>query len=102
MRGARTIRSLALVATTTVALGAATAAPAHAHERWFVENSDGGDWGFFFSTLPLTLTAVVAVAAVAWRMVAMRLPTPELKALQPLGRLAPWVPRLVAIHLGVT
>jgi uncharacterized membrane protein YphA (DoxX/SURF4 family) len=102
MRGAHPIRSAALVAVTTVAIGAATAAPAHAHERWFVENADGGDWGFFFSPLPLVLTAVVAGAAVAWRMAAVRLPTPELKALSPLGRLAPWVPRLVAIHLGVT
>ena len=102
MRGAHPMRSVALVAVTTVAIGAATAAPAHAHERWFVENSDGGDWGFFFSALPLSLTAIVVVAAVAWRLVALRLPTPELKALRPVGRLAPWVPRLVAIHLGVT
>jgi len=96
------MRSVALVAVTTVAIWTATAAPAQAHERWFVDNSDGGDWGFFFSPLPLALTAIVAVAAVAWRLVALRLPTPELKALRPLGRLAPWVPRLVAIHLGVT
>lgn len=102
MRGAHMIRSTALVATTTVVIGAATAAPAQAHERWFVENTDGGNWGYFFSTLPLTLTAIVAVAAVLWRLVALRLPTPELRALRPLGRLVPWVPRLVAVHLGVT
>src|SRR3712207_3673975 len=102
MRGAHLIRSAAVVATTTVARGAATAAPAQAHERWFVEDADGGDWGYFFSALPLTLTALVVAAAVVWRLVALRLPTPELRALSPLGRIAPWVPRLVAIHLGVT
>ncbi len=96
------IRSAALVATTTLGIAVATAPPAQAHERWFVENADGGDWGYFFSALPLALTVAVVVAAVLWRAAALRLPTPELRALRPIARLAPWVPRLVAIHLGVT
>jgi len=77
------------------------AAPASAHERWFVENTDGNDWGFFFSPLPLTLTVAVVAVTVVWRVVAHRLPTPELRVLRPLGRLVPYVPRLLGIHLGV-
>lgn len=30
-----------------------------AHERWFVDPSIGGDWGFFLSPLPLALVAAV-------------------------------------------
>lgn len=72
------------------------------HERWFVEQTPGNDWSFFLSPLPLSLTLVMVVVTVAWRWTAFRLPTPELAVLAPLGRLAPWVPRLLGIHLGVT
>lgn len=72
-----------------------------AHERWFVESQAGGDWSFFFSTLPLVLTAAVVAVTIAWRLVALRLDRPELPFLAPLGRLVPWVPRLLGIHLGV-
>ena len=82
--------------------GVVTAVPASAHERWFVDNQPGGDWGFFFSPLPLVLTAVMVLVTVAWRYVAFRLPSPELGFLRPVGRLAPYVPRLLAIHLGVS
>lgn len=78
------------------------AAPASAHERWFVEGDAGGDWGFFFSPLPLALTAGVIAVTVIWRLAARRLPSPELPVLSPLGRLVPFVPRLLAIHLGVS
>lgn len=71
------------------------------HERWFVESQEAGDWSFFFSPLPLALTAAVALVAVAWRLVALRRDRPELSFLAPLGRLVPWVPRLLGIHLGV-
>jgi hypothetical protein len=43
----------------------------------------------------------VAIAA-AWWFMASRLPRPELGWLRPLGMLAPWIPRLLAIHLGVS
>ena len=82
--------------------GILTAVPASAHERWFVDNEPGGDWGFFFSPLPLALTVVMVVVTVVWRLVAFRLPSPELRFLRPVGRLAPYVPRLLAIHLGVS
>lgn len=71
------------------------------HERWFVESQQGGDWSFFLSPLPLVLTVAVVAVTVAWRLVALRVDRPELSFLAPLGRLVPWVPRLLGIHLGV-
>ena len=71
------------------------------HERWFVESQPGGDWSFFFSPLPLFLTAAVVAVTMVWRLVALRVEGPELPFLAPLGRLAPWVPRLLGVHLGV-
>jgi len=71
------------------------------HERWFVESHSAGDWSFFFSPLPLLLTAAVVAVTVAWRLVALRVHRPELPMLSRLGGLVPWVPRLLAIHLGV-
>ncbi|RYC11466.1 hypothetical protein [Nocardioides zhouii] len=71
------------------------------HERWFVESQQAGDWSFFFSPLPLVLTTAVVVVTVLWRVLALRVDRPELAFLAPLGRLVPWVPRLLGIHLGV-
>lgn len=71
------------------------------HERWFVESQPAGDWSFFFSPTPLVLTAAVVAVAVIWRLVALRIDRPELPFLAPLGRLVPWVPRLLGVHLGV-
>ena len=71
------------------------------HERWFVESQQAGDWSFFLSPLPLALTAAVVAVTVLWRAVALRVDRPELAVLSPLGRLVPWVPRLLGIHLGV-
>lgn len=90
------------------AVGALTAAavlvstPAHAHQRWFAEHADGGEWSFFFSPVPLALTATVIAVTVVWRIAAHRLPRPEIGVLRPLGGLAPYIPRLLAIHLGVS
>lgn len=93
----RTTASLALAGSSVL-----LASPADAHERWFTENTDGGEWSFFFSPLPLALTLAVVVVTVLWRLAARRLPRPEIGLLRPLGRLAPYVPRLLAIHLGVS
>lgn len=71
------------------------------HERWFVESQPAGDWSFFFSPLPLVLTAAVVAVTLVWRAVAMRVDGPELRLLAPVGRLVPWIPRLLGIHLGV-
>ncbi|WP_298454887.1 hypothetical protein [uncultured Cellulomonas sp.] len=106
---ARTTPTLAVLAGRAAAvtgaaavLTLAAAAPASAHERWFADLADGGDWGFFLSPLPLALAATMVVVTVAWRLVARRLPRPELGVLRPMGRLAPYVPRLLGIHLGVS
>lgn len=72
-----------------------------AHETWFEETGAPRDWGFVLTPVPLLLCTTVVVVAVAWRFAATRLPRPELAALGPVGRLAPWIPRLLAIHLGV-
>ena len=49
----------------------------------------------------MLLVATVA-AAILWRLASRLFPTPELPLLRPLGRLAPYVPRLLAIHAGVS
>lgn len=71
------------------------------HERWFVESQKAGDWSFFFSPLPLVLTTAVVLVALLWRVLALGVDRPELPFLAPLGRLVPWIPRLLGIHLGV-
>jgi uncharacterized membrane protein YphA (DoxX/SURF4 family) len=91
-----------VAATVVLLLPLLVADPASAHERWFVENTPGGDWGFFFRPLPLLLVALAAAVTVAGRWAAVRLPSPELRMLRPLGRLTPYIPRLLAIHLGVS
>jgi hypothetical protein len=93
-----------------VVAGVATAAlagasPAAAHEKWFVDEPGSYPTDWAFALRPVTLGLIVAVAAVAalWRYVAVRhLPSPELPALRFAGRIIPYVPRLLAIHLGVS
>src|SRR4029079_5684413 len=72
------------------------------HESWFTNVRPPFDWGF--GAQPMTLLAIVVArwAAVAWRVIGGRLRRPELPFLEPLGRLSPWVPRLLAIHAGVS
>lgn len=73
-----------------------------AHETWFTDQRPPFDVGFL--TEPWTLAAIAAavLAAVVWRLVAARLPQPELPFLTPLARLSPYVPRLLGIHAGVS
>jgi hypothetical protein len=75
-----------------------------AHEKWFVDNPGAfhADWGFALETASLLLILAVVVVALVWHLVGGRLPRPELPFLAPLGRLAPWIPRLLGIHLGVS
>jgi hypothetical protein len=73
-----------------------------AHQRWFTPERPPADWSFVAEPATLALIAAAVVLAVAWRSVGRRLPKPELPFLAPLGRLAPWVPRLLAIHAGVS
>ena len=75
-----------------------------AHEKWFVDDPGAfhADWAFARTASSLALIAAVAVVALVWHLVGARLPRPELPFLEPLGRLAPWVPRLLGVHLGVS
>lgn len=100
--GARTAARASAATALALLVGVLVAGPAAAHARWFADHATGGEWSFFFSPVPLALTAGVVAVAVVWRLVARRLPTPELPLLAPLGRLAPYVPRLLGIHMGVS
>ena len=71
-----------------------------AHEAWFTEARPPFDWSFAADSLLLIAGALAL--AIVWRVTARLFPTPELPFLRPLGRLAPYVPRLLAIHAGVS
>jgi hypothetical protein len=82
----------------------AVPSPASAHEKWFVDDpgSYPTDWTFLLRPITLGLVLAVVVVTVLWRWAAVRFTDgPELPQLSPLGRLVPYVPRLLAIHLGV-
>jgi hypothetical protein len=94
-----------LAATGVGAAMVAVPGTAAAHEKWFVDDpgSYPTDWTFVVRPLSLGLIVAVVLVAVAWRYVAVRfLPTPELAPLRFVGRLVPYVPRLLAIHVGVS
>ena len=101
LRRTTTVRAAvaAVLAVTVVPL---TAVPASAHERWFTDAAHGTDWSF--AVRPLAVAALVGAVAVSllWRAAAARVGTPEIPALGWLGRLVPYVPRLLGIHLGVS
>ncbi len=92
------------------AAGAAAAvlagpSPASAHEKWFVDapGSYPTDWAFALRPVTFGLILAVVLVTALWRFVAVRyLPTPELRPLRFVGRIVPYVPRLLAIHLGVS
>jgi hypothetical protein len=98
------IRRTATLAATALVAGVAAATPAAAHEAWFVEHPDSYPLDPSALLSPLTVAGALAavVVAVLWRVAADRLPRPEPAALRPLERLIPWVPRLLAVHLGVS
>ena len=96
------VRRTGVVTALTAALAVAGAAPASAHETWFVHHPESYplDWSAMAEPLALLGMAAVAVVAVLWRAGARHLP--EITPLRPLSRLAPWVPRLLAAHLGLS
>lgn len=75
-----------------------------AHEKWFVDGPSvfSADWSFFLQPTSLLLVGAAIALALAWRLLATKVKRPELGALSFLGRIAPWVPRLLGIHLGVS
>jgi hypothetical protein len=73
-----------------------------AHETWFTDARPPYDWSFTAEPATLVLIGLAVAVAVVWRLVALRLPAPEIGFLRPLGRLAPYVPRLLGVHAGVS
>lgn len=98
------VRRAAAVTSMAALLTAAAAAPALGHQTWFVDHPDSYPLDWSALTSPLTAVAIAAAFAVAalWRVAARQVPTPEIAALRPLSRLVPWVPRLLAAHLGLS
>jgi hypothetical protein len=98
------VRRTAAIGGAVATLTALGATPALAHEAWFVEHPTrfALDWAALRSPLTVTGVLLALVTAATWRVVALRLPSPELRVLAPLARLVPWVPRLVGVHLGVS
>ena len=72
------------------------------HETWFTADRPPYDWSFTFHPATLGLIAAAVLIAGAWRLIGARLQKPEIGVLRPLGRLSPWIPRLLAIHAGVS
>jgi hypothetical protein len=73
-----------------------------AHATWFTEHPSPID--LTAVTRPWTITAVTTaiVVALLWRRVAASRPSLEIGALRPVGRLGPWVPRILAAHAGLS
>jgi uncharacterized membrane protein YphA (DoxX/SURF4 family) len=72
------------------------------HEAWFTDARPPYDWSFVLEPASLLAIGAAVLIALLWRMAAARLPSPELPFLRPIGRLAPYVPRLLGIHAGVS
>jgi hypothetical protein len=74
-----------------------------AHAKWFIDSSQHHqtDWGFFFDAYTLAVLAPAVVVAGLWYVVGPRLRRGWLPVLAPIGRLAPWTPRLLAGGLGL-
>ena len=73
-----------------------------AHVKWYVDDAGQTPVDLGLLREPVTIGLILgAVALVAgWRFVGRKLPVP-VPLLRPLRGLAPWVPRLLGIHLGV-
>ena len=99
-RRRRIVRGSVVTALTVASLLGA-AGPASAHERWFTDDHHATDWSFAARPLALGSLAAVVLVTLGWRWLAARYRSPELPVLRPLGRLVPFLPRLLAVHLGI-
>ena len=74
-----------------------------AHAKWFIDGSQHHhtDWGFFFDARTLDLLTTALLVAGLWYFVGPQLRRRWLPVLAPIGRLAPWTPRLLAGGLGL-
>jgi len=76
--------------------------PDFAHTTWFTDERPEYDFGFLLEPASLALVFAAILVAAGWRWAGTRLRQPELEFLAGLGRLAPWIPRILAIHAGVS
>jgi hypothetical protein len=70
-----------------------------AHETWFDHGAYPTDWGFAAETLTLALLAAAVLATIVVRVIARFWPGVDVPAL---GRLAPFVPFAIRLHLAVS
>lgn len=78
--------------------------PVLPHVKWYVDDPHRPPIDLWLLSEPSTIGLIVGAVAIAvgWRVAARRVPRPELPFLAPLGRLAPWIPRILGVHLGVS
>jgi hypothetical protein len=69
-----------------------------AHETWFVDGTPM-DWSFAFEAATLALLGLALVVTLAVRLVASRFPGVDIPFI---GRMAPYMPFAVRIHLAVS
>lgn len=73
-----------------------------AHTTWFTDERPAYDFEFLLQPASLALVCGAVLIAALWRWASHRLPRPELRVLTGIGRLAPWIPRILGIHAGVS
>lgn len=76
--------------------------PDFAHTTWFTEERPDYDFDFLLEPTSIVLVVAALAGAAGWRWVSTRLPQSEMGFLGRLGDLAPWIPRILAIHAGVS
>ncbi len=70
-----------------------------AHETWFEHARPPADWSFAFEGLTLALLGAALLVTVVVRLIARRFPGVDVPFL---GRMAPWMPFAIRIHLAVS
>ena len=70
-----------------------------AHETWFTDGPFPADWSFAGESLSLAFLAAALAVTLLVRLLATRFPGVDVPAL---GRLAPWMPFAIRLHLGVS
>ena len=72
--------------------------PLVAHETWFTK-STAMDWSFAFEAATLALLGAALVLTLAVRLLGSRYPGVDIPFI---GRMAPWMPFAVRMHLAVS
>ena len=70
-----------------------------AHQTWFEDRTQGIDWSFAAQPLTLALLGAAVLATLLARLIGRRWPGVDIPFL---GRLAPWMPFAIRMHLAVS